>query len=54
MPKIEKLVNEHVLKNRKERPITDFPTGTIKFNTFKVGDKVHVGLDKPINWKKVK
>ena len=50
LPKIVQLVNEHVIKNRKERPTTEFPTGTINFNTFKVGDKVHVALDKPIDY----
>ena len=50
LPTIIKLINEHVVAHSKARPITDFPLGKIDFNTFKVGDKVHIALDKPIDY----
>ena len=50
LPTIIKLINQHVVSHSKARPITDYPLGKIDFNTFKVGNKVHVALDKPIDY----
>ena len=50
LPTLVKLVNEHVITRKNPRKETDFPTGSINFNTFKVGDKVRTALDKPIDY----
>ena len=50
LPTIIKLINQHVVAHSKARPITQYPVGKIDFNTFKVSNKVHIALDKPIDY----
>ncbi len=44
------MINEHVVSRSNARPITEYPLGKIDCNTFKVGNKVHVALDKLIDY----
>ena len=50
LPTIIKLINQHVVSHSKACPITYYSLGKIDLNTFKVGHKVHVALDKPIEF----